>query len=267
VRTERIAPEDVDALAQRLNGEPAPRTVAVFPGNYASALAEHTVHPVVAVTLGGDLSPAAARAAVGEAAPDSGLFDVVLVDPNEEEGALAVQSALEQALYRIYRSPGAARVETFGRLQRIEYLVGPMDETPQPVGATFNNGVELVAAGVLDAPRAGELLPVALEWRAGHPVAEPLTVFTHVLCEGRLLAQRDAVPGNGQFPAPTWEPGEVVRDQFALQLPAELPPGECQVQVGIYNPDTGERYRPTDSEGQPYVVIGQFSVPGAGETL
>jgi hypothetical protein len=108
---------------------------------------------------------------------------------------------------------------------------------------------------------------VALEWRTERPVDEPLTVFAHVLCEGRLLAQRDAVPGNGQFPAPGWEPGEIVRDQFALQLPTDLPAGQCQVQVGIYNPDTGERYRPVDSGGQPYIVIGQFSVHGAGETL
>lgn len=263
----QLARSDVDALVDRLNAETAARTVAVFPGDYASALAEHIAHRVVPVALGDDPSPATARAAVGAAVPDNGLVDVVLVDQNGRQEVHAVQAALEQELYRIYRSSGDASAETLGTLQRIEYVVGPQDATLQPVGATFNNGVELAAAGVLDTPRAGKLLPVALEWRAERPVDEPLTVFTHVFCEGRLLAQRDAVPGNGQFPATGWEPGEVVRDQFALQLPEDLPAGQCQVQVGIYNPETGRRYRPVDSEGAPYIVIYEFPVQGADQAL
>lgn len=87
------------------------------------------------------------------------------------------------------------------------------------------------------------------------------------MCEGQLVAQRDAIPGNGEFPAPSWQPGELVRDQFALQLPSELPTGECQIQVGIYNPDSGRRYNPIGLEGEPYVVIQRFSVENADETL
>jgi hypothetical protein len=76
-------------------------------------------------------------------------------------------------------------------------------------------------------------------------------VLTHLMCEGQLVAQRDAVPGNGEFPAPSWRAGELIRDQFALQLPAELPAGACQLQVGIYNPESGQRYRPVGLEGHP----------------
>jgi hypothetical protein len=263
----QLAPEDVDALAQRLNGEPAPRTVAVFPADYAAALAEHTAHTVIPFTLGDDPAPDAVRAAVQAALPRRGLVDVVMVDQNGEQGAELVRAALEQELYRVYREPDGTTTERFGALDWTEYVAGPEAETSPASGAIFNNGVELAAAGVLETPRAGELLPVALHWRAERPIDDPIMVFAHVVCEGRLLAQRDAVPGNGQFPAPSWEPGEVVRDRFALQLPEELPPGECQVQVGIYNPTTGERYRPIGMEGEPYVVIGRFSVHGAGEAL
>jgi hypothetical protein len=146
-----------------------------------------------------------------------------------------------------------------------EGVAGPA--ASQPIGVTFNNGIELVAAGVLDDPQPGEPLRVALEWRAEDPVDDPVTVFAHLMCEGRLLAQRDAIPGNGEFPAPNWQPGEVISDQFALQLPAELPVGECQIQVGIYNPDSGRRYSPVGLEGAPHVVIERFSVRSAGETL
>jgi hypothetical protein len=136
----------------------------------------------------------------------------------------------------------------------------------QPIGVTFDNGIELVEAGVLDTPRPGEPLRIALEWRTENPVDDPVAVFTHLMCEGQLVAQRDAIPGNGEFPAPSWQPGELIRDQFALQLPAKLPEGACQVQVGIYNPDSGRRYGPIGVEGAPYVVIQLFSIVPTGQT-
>jgi hypothetical protein len=140
--------------------------------------------------------------------------------------------------------------------------------TLQPLGVTFENGVELAAAGVLDDLRPGQPLRVALAWRAEYPVDDPVTVFTHLLCEGQLVAQRDAIPGNGEFPAPNWQPGELIRDQFALQLPAELPEGECQVRVGIYNPESGMRYRSDElEEPADAVVIRRFSVEDADTDL
>jgi hypothetical protein len=263
----QLASEDIDALARRLNEEPDPRTVAVFPADYAPALAEHIKHEVVPLAVGDDLAPAKVQAALGAALPHNGLVDVVLVDQDGGEAAKRVRGALEQQLYRLYRGPGDAGVETFGVLERKQYVAGSGDVTLQPIGVTFDNGIELVEAGVIDTPRPGEPLRIALEWRTENPVADPVAVFTHLMCEGQLVAQRDAIPGNGEFPASSWQPGELIRDQFALQLPAELPEGECQVQVGIYNPDSGRRYRPIGVEGAPFVVIQRFSVENADETL
>jgi hypothetical protein len=265
----QLAPEDIDALTHRLNEEPDPRTVAVFPADYAPALAERIQHEVVPLAIGDDLAPAAVQAALGAALPHSGLVDVILVGQNGGETAKRVRASLERQLYRLYRGPGDSGAETFGALERKRYVAGPEGVTLQPIGVTFENGVELVAAGVLDAPRPGEPLRMALEWRAENPVDDPVMVFTHLICDGsRLLAQRDAVPGNGEFPAPSWQPGEVIRDQFALQLPAELPAGECQIQVGIYNPESGMRYRSSEREGPPDgVEIHRFSVEDTDATL
>jgi hypothetical protein len=86
-------------------------------------------------------------------------------------------------------------------------------------------------------------------------------VFAHLICDGgRVIAQRDAVPGNGLFPVEGWEPGKLVRDQFALLLPAELPAGEYEIQVGIYNDTSGQRYSVTGPEGGPYVVVKRYTV-------
>jgi hypothetical protein len=256
----QLASGDVDALADQLNEEPTSRTVVVFPGDYAETLARHVQHEVVPLTLKDALAMPAIHAALGAALPSSGLVDVIMVDPEATDAERSVRIALEQQLYRLYR-PGGAGTETFGALERNQYVVGPEDVKLEPIGAVFENGVELVAAGILDDPQPGEPLRLAFDWRVMEPVDDSVVVFAHLICDGgRLVAQRDAVPGNGLFPAEGWEPGELVRDQFALLLPAELPTGEYEIQVGIYNPTSGQRYRVTGPEGGAYVVVRQFTV-------
>jgi hypothetical protein len=258
----RLAPGDVDALADRLNGEPAPRTVAVFPGGYAGALAGRVQHPVVPLSLGSDLTPAAMRAALGAILPSSGLIDVVIVNQEAADAVQQVRTILEHQLYRLYR-PGQATTEAFGALERNQFVAGPEEAALEPVGAIFEGGVELVAAGVLDDPRPGEPLRLAFDWRVAEHVGDSLVMFAHLVRDGgHLVAQRDAVPGNGLFPVESWEPGEVVRDQFALQLPPELPPGEYEIQVGVYSATSGQRYRLIEPEEGVYMVVRRFAIEG-----
>jgi hypothetical protein len=251
----QLASGDVDALADQLNEEPTSRTVVVFPGDYAETLARHVQHEVVPLTLNGALAIPAIHAALGAALPSSGLVDMIMVNQGAIYAERPVRIALEQQLYRLYR-PGETGTETFGALERYQYVVGPEDVTLEPVGAVFENGVELVASGILDDLQPREPLRLAFDWRVMEPVDDSVMVFAHLICDGgRLVAQRDAVPGNGLFPVEGWEPGELVRDQFALLLPPELPAGECEIQVGIYNPTSGQRYSVTEPEGEWYVVV------------
>jgi len=260
----QLAPGDVDALADRLNGEPAPRTVAVFPGGYAEALAERVQHPVVPLSPGGDLTPAAIQAALGAVLPSSGLVDVVIVNGDMTDAVQRVRTALEQRLYRLYR-PGESTTEAFGTLERNQFVAGSEEVALEPVGVVFEGGLELVAASALDDSRPGEPLRLAFDWRVAEHVGDSLVMFAHLVRDGsHLVAQRDAVPGNGLFPVESWEPGEVVRDQFALQLPPELPPGEYEIQVGVYSATSGQRYRLVEPEEGVYIVVWRFTVEGGG---
>ena len=45
----------------------------------------------------------------------------------------------------------------------------------------------------------------------------------------------------GSRPTTTWSEGEVVVDRLGILIPPELSPGEYQLVVGMYRPDTGER--------------------------
>ncbi len=255
-----LDPRDINALADQLNREPALGTVLVFPGDYAETLAGHVRHEVMPLTLNGVVAIPAIHAALGAVLPSSGLVDMIMVSQEASDVEHSVRIALEERLYRLYR-PGGAGAETFGTLERVQYVVGPDDVALEPIGAVFENGVEMVAAGILDDAQPGEPLRLALDWRVMEPVDDPVVVFAHLVYGGgQLVAQRDAVPGNGLFPVEGWEPGELVRDQFALLLPPELPAGEYEIRVGIYNPTSGQRYTIISPEGGAFLVVAQFTV-------
>jgi hypothetical protein len=70
-------------------------------------------------------------------------------------------------------------------------------------------------------------------------------VFVHVLdsSQQQVVAQRDAEPQDGGAPTTGWVVGEVIEDEYAMTLPAGLAAGEYPIEVGVYDPRSGERLR------------------------
>ena len=68
-------------------------------------------------------------------------------------------------------------------------------------------------------------------------------VFVHVLDPAgeRVVAQRDAEPQDGRAPTTGWLLGEVIDDEYALSLPAGLTAAEYPIEIGVYDPRSGER--------------------------
>jgi len=87
-------------------------------------------------------------------------------------------------------------------------------------------------------------IPLILYWRAinEEPLSTNYVVFTHLLTEGedRLVAQHDGPPAGGQQPTPGWVQGEVIVDPHLLRWREEYT-GTCSIEVGLYDPTTGER--------------------------
>jgi len=68
------------------------------------------------------------------------------------------------------------------------------------------------------------------------------TVFTHLVDEKQnIWGQKDNPPVDGFYPTSRWEAGEIVRDQYDILISPEAPPGEHQIEVGMYLVETGER--------------------------
>jgi hypothetical protein len=102
--------------------------------------------------------------------------------------------------------------------------------------------------------RPGHRLRVVLEWESLRPIDENYTVFVQLLDTSlRLWAQNDTTPLGGALPTllwfPRWRRGTQIADTHLLHLPADLPPGEYPLVVGMYGFSTHKRVQVVSSGG------------------
>jgi hypothetical protein len=84
-------------------------------------------------------------------------------------------------------------------------------------------------------------------------------LFIHLAdATGWVHVQRDTESGWGFYPTIAWPVGPLIEDMRSLPLPADLPPGEYQVQVGWYSLPEVQRL-PVTQDGE---VIGDTVVVG-----
>lgn len=94
------------------------------------------------------------------------------------------------------------------------------------------------------------LLVLTLYWQAAEVVNLPYKVFVHLVGpDDTLLAQSDDVPACGTRPTQRWQVGQAVVDRHVIRLPANAPPGEYLLRVGLYEPQTGLRMDLLDGMG------------------
>ncbi|MFN8482563.1 MAG: glycosyltransferase family 39 protein [Anaerolineae bacterium] len=125
----------------------------------------------------------------------------------------------------------------------------------QAVGADFPSAIRLVGYDVAsEAIPAGGRVSLRLTWQATDaPGSKPLTVFTHLLdANGRVIAQHDSPPANGSRPTTGWTAGEFVADAHDMTVGGDYT-GEASIEIGLYDPATGERVRTAD--GADHVVL------------
>jgi 4-amino-4-deoxy-L-arabinose transferase-like glycosyltransferase len=124
----------------------------------------------------------------------------------------------------------------------------PDGETPPPA-SLFGGQVKLVGYEWL-APTStsGQTAEMLTYWRVVTTPSPPLKIFVHLIpSDGQQpVAQNDGLGS----PPNTWRSGDLLIRYHPLALPAGLPPGLYQPQIGWYNPDTNERL-PVVSDGVP----------------
>jgi hypothetical protein len=82
---------------------------------------------------------------------------------------------------------------------------------------------------------AGDILQVTLFWHTAQRLDTRYKIFLHLTDDqGLLRAQRDAEPLGNLAPTTTWEPRQTIVDHHGLLLPADLPPGDYRLTLGLY---------------------------------
>jgi hypothetical protein len=121
-----------------------------------------------------------------------------------------------------------------------------------PSGVTFGDTFTLIGYDLVgEAYRAGEAVNLSLMWRVEASPDTDYTVGLFVIGTGGLpCAARHSAPVGGFGLTYFWEPGEVWRDNHALLLPADLPPGRYSLRLILYTWQDGQRLPITGSDGQ-----------------
>jgi hypothetical protein len=102
-----------------------------------------------------------------------------------------------------------------------------------------------------DVVPAGGSVHLTLYWQALTTMETSYTVFTHLLgSDGHVWGQKDSVPLQGSYPTTAWLSGEVVVDPYVIEVPADAPPGEYVLEVGMYVAATGDRLPVLNASGQ-----------------
>ncbi len=195
-----------------------------------------------------------------------GLFPLITPDYPTLGHTLDLALSTGRPVYLSKEMPGVevkVKVEEEGRLWRV---LGPAaeGEPAHPLDAHLAGAVAL--HGYDCSPchgRPGEALHISLYWEALHPLAAEYHTFVHLLDPtGQKVAQSDRQPGGVYYPTPLWRPGEWLRDDHLLLVPAEAPAGVYHLLVGAYSFAQDGSLIPL---GEP-VLIGPIAVEEEGRT-
>jgi hypothetical protein len=136
--------------------------------------------------------------------------------------------------------------------RELEAALGSLNGQILLHGARVNG--QRVSADKRIAIQVGQVVRVALDWESLVPIQENYTVFVQVLdASYRVWAQDDITPLGGSAPTwlwyPRWRQGTRIVDTHLLRVPADMPPGEYPLVVGMYGFTTHKRVQVVSSQG------------------
>jgi hypothetical protein len=179
--------------------------------------------------------------------PDPGYDDEILKDYNQV-GEIQVRGEARVAIWSREALPVPYVTYDAEAFAPLYAGVGPaLEEWPDPISMETEIGlgpaITLLEAGVnKEALAAGDTLHIYLRWRPEEPLPTDYKLFVHITgVDGVPLAQWDGLPGLNTARTSEWQPDTAFADHVLLQLPDEMPGGNYQIIVGLYDPLSGER--------------------------
>lgn len=173
--------------------------------------------------------------------------DLIMPSSAEEVGLQVGLSLPDSGEMLTVRSHWLASASEWCPLRPIQVRSTPPTAGP---AINFDNRILLLGHDLVRRQlRPGETLELALTWQGLRKMDEDYTVFVHILDqEQRIWGQEDIGPVHGTYPTSQWKEGEIIEDIHSVQLSYEAPPGEYQIEIGLYLLSTMGRLRVLDEE-------------------
>jgi hypothetical protein len=114
------------------------------------------------------------------------------------------------------------------------------DSLPQNERLVILSGIIKLRGYDIVYPLGGQPLRLTLYWESLADVDENYKVFIHIIDDmGAIIAQVDNLPTAGLAPTTRWQKGDLIRDPYLINLPAELTSGNYQIRAGLYTDEFG----------------------------
>jgi len=103
-------------------------------------------------------------------------------------------------------------------------------------------------------------LQLSIVWQAKRVVARRHTAFAHLVrADGNKVTQDDHEPRGGIYPTTRWAVGEMVREEYTLNVPNDLSPGKYVLRAGWYDSETEDRL-PVPGSVDNTVILATYEV-------
>ncbi len=236
-RPEKLTAE-YEALVAGLPAD-APINLLVYPPNQSIALEPLTVgKPNITVIPIGDSWPLdipAAEDQLQTITASQSRIQAVLVEETKGDPERRLETWLKTHLFILGE-------QWFGPVRLLNFAGDGLVDQAIPVTGHFGESITLESVELLDSSvQPGGVVRLRLNWSASSAISSQYKVFTHIFAGDTIIAQHDGQPVAELRPTNTWQIGEKIRDQFAIQLPADAPPGTYQLRIGLYEIETQAR--------------------------
>jgi hypothetical protein len=140
------------------------------------------------------------------------------------------------------------------------YQVPP--PVPQPRPADFGEAIHLRGFEQVSAGQPGQPMVYKLFWQTYSVPQMDYWLFAYLVgADGTRYTQLD-IP----YPTSSWGARRYITTELPIALPADVPPGDYRLIIGMYNPATGERLPlVSDYRADPAVAGGDALLLKVGE--
>ncbi len=158
---------------------------------------------------------------------------------------------IEYLIYR--RDPNAPQQPVILR-ETSDHIFHLPRQPMHPADVNFGDRIALRGFDVARTElRPGEEMEITLYWQRLGRMQIGYTAFVHLLdeAESRVWGQQDKPPREGAYPTYEWLLDEVIVETYRFVVPPDTPPGTYKLEIGWYDPTTGQRLVIRSAAGVP----------------